>query len=171
MLKHAQIELWRRIDVTMTLHCDFVTNSVTSQSRRSNVGPVSRWPSVISYLCHVTLWPVCESHCDQIANHTVAKLWIRWRLWCETGSLLSPKSQPLKQQAWKSRAWVRTLSGHGLTGPRLKIFLFTRSGPALHFIFVGRGPGFTLIWLLGQGLDNFVRNMNRFRIRLFCLFV
>ena len=139
MLKHSCIAFWRRVDVTMTSHCDFVTNSVTShditlmsQLRGRDVDT--------SYICHVTLWPVCESHCDQtvchivtrlwitlwpdyesdcdqIVNDTVTRLWIRWRLlrlWCETGNLVSPESQPLEHQAWRRRAWARTLSGHGL---------------------------------------------------------
>ena len=67
MLKHARLALCRRVDVTMTLHCDFVTNSVTSHLRRSDID--------MSYLCHVTLWPVCESLCDKIVSHTVTSLW------------------------------------------------------------------------------------------------
>ena len=60
MLEHAHIALWCHSDVTMMSHCDLVTNSATSQLHCSDVD--------MSYLCDVTLWPICESHCDQISS-------------------------------------------------------------------------------------------------------
>ena len=148
ILKHARIALWHRIDVTMMSHCDFVTNSVTSHEA-TVTSQLLRNDVDMSYICHVTLWPVCESHCNQtvchiviklcvtwwsdcellcnqIMKHTVTRLWIRWslwRLWCDTGNLASPESQPLEHQTWRSQAWVKTLSGRGL------FFNSQRTGP------------------------------------------
>ena len=141
---------WRNYDITLWL-CDKLSDiTATSQLRRSNVDK--------SYLYDITLWPICESHCCQILSYIVTRLWIwwcLWRLWCEVCNLVSPESQPLEHQAWRSRAWARILTSNILffnshwTGPRLKNLLFIW---ATFLICQARfGPCFDLITVATPG--------------------
>ena len=121
MLEHAHI-LWCKYDITLWLR------------------------DKLSYFAATSICPTSvTSHCDQFVSHTVTRLWIRWRLWCESDNLVSPESQPLEHQAWRSHNPDRQiLIAPSPAGPRFKIFLLP--GPDQLYISFLLGQVRALLW-------------------------